>query len=35
MAIEEAILIAPLDTALALGELVMSRMRDFAKVKTK
>lgn len=33
MAIEEAILEAPLDTALALGELVMSRMRDFVKGK--
>ena len=33
MAIEEAILLAPLDTALALGELVMSRMRDFARSK--
>lgn len=33
LAIEEAILVAPLDTALALAELVMSRMRDFAKGK--
>lgn len=33
LALEEAILVAPLDTALALGELVMSRMRDFVKGK--
>lgn len=33
LALEEAILEAPLDTALALGELVMSRMRDFVKGK--
>ena len=31
--VEEFIMLAPLDTALALGELVMSRMRDFVKGK--
>lgn len=33
LAVEEFILVSPLDTALALGELVMSRMRDFVKGK--
>lgn len=31
LAMEEAILVAPLDTAVALAELVMSRIRDFCK----
>jgi len=33
LAVEEFILVSPLDTALALNELVMSRMRDFVKGK--
>lgn len=32
-AMEEAILVAPLDTAMSLAELIMSRMRDFVKGK--
>lgn len=33
LSMEEAILVAPLDTAVALAELVMSRIRDFARGK--
>lgn len=33
LAMEEAILEAPLDTAVALAELVMSRIRDFTRGK--